>query len=111
MNTNVGRRFGQGRLVTPIVAAIITIAGIASAVAQETPPAYYGPHMWGGGWFFGPFMMLLFLGVAVAVVGLVGGGVWGAGPGHNARAPPSEALAIPRARDARGGVDKGGVRG
>jgi putative membrane protein len=94
--------------MTAIVATPITITDFASAVAQETQRPYYGygPHMWDGGdWFFGPFMMLLFLGVLVAIVVLLVRWLGGVGPGMSAggRATPLDVL---RERYARGEIDK-----
>ena len=110
MNTNVGKWLWRGRLTPAIAAAAIMIAGVGTAVAEETPPAYYGygPHMWwgGGSWFFGPFSMLLFFGLAVAVVVLLVRGVGGAGQSNAGTAARSTALDILRERYARGEIDK-----
>ena len=109
MNTNVGKRLLRGRLTPAIAAAIIMIAGVGSAIAEETTlPYYYGPHMWwgGGSWFFGPFPMLLFFGLAVAVVVLLVRGVGGAGQSNAGTAARSTALDMLRERYARGEIDK-----
>jgi putative membrane protein len=108
MNTNVGKSLWRGRLTPAIAAATLMIAGVGSAIAEETTSPYYGPHMWwgGGSWFFGPFSMLLFFGLAVAVVVLLVRGVGGAGQSNVGTAARSTALDILRERYARGEIDK-----
>ena len=70
-------------------------------------PRYWGPHMWEGGWwwFLGPFTMVLFLAVPIALVVLLVR--WLAGTGAGRPGPPTEktALDILRERFARGEID------
>ena len=106
MSTRFGKWLCRGPLRTAIVAAPITIVGVAASVAEEMPRYYYGPHMWEGGWWFlGPFSMFLFFAVAVAVVVLLVRWLGGAGPGMGpaARQTPLDIL---RERFARGEIDK-----
>lgn len=91
------------------IAAALFAALPAAAWAQQGE-RYYGPHMWNGGWhgwFLGPFMMLVFLVVAVvAVVLLVR---WLSGPGHQPPhhgTPGKTALDILKERFARGEIDR-----
>ncbi|HSF96492.1 MAG TPA: SHOCT domain-containing protein [Thermohalobaculum sp.] len=93
-----------------------TIAAVTAALAATAPgmalaqynQGYYGSHMWGDGWhgwFLGPVMMLLWLGLIVGVVVLVVRWMGAGGPGA-ARPGGSEATDILRARFARGEIDK-----
>lgn len=95
--------------------AITAVVGWMPAWAQQQGSPYYGghEHMWGGGWygmFLGPLMMLLFLGVAVAVIVLVVR--WLGGPRHDVPMPPSTAppgktpIDLLKERFARGEIDK-----
>ena len=38
------------------------------ALAQQPQGPYYGHHMWDGGWFIGPLMMLVFAAIIVAAI-------------------------------------------
>jgi putative membrane protein len=107
MNIHPGKWLGHARLIATIVAVSLATAGVSSAVAQETSrPYFFGQHMWDGGWgFLGPFSMLLFFGVAVAVVVLLVRGLGGAGSG-NWTATRSTPLEILRDRYARGEIDR-----
>lgn len=87
-------------MVAPLVPAL--------AWAGEAREYYgHGPGMmWGGGWFLGPIMMLVFIaGIVLVVVVVVR---WLGAPGHGAAAePPAKtALNILRERFARGEIDK-----
>ena len=97
------------------VAALALLPGAAWAQASSDTERYgWGPHMmgWGGGWYamiFGPFFMILFLAVLVAVVAIlvrwVGGPWHGALPPH--QFPPVRTpLDILKERFARGEIDK-----
>lgn len=97
------------------VAALTLLPGAAWAQASSDTERYgWGPHMmgWGGGWYamiFGPFFMILFLAVLVAVVAIlvrwVGGPWHGAMPPH--QFPPVRTpLDILKERFARGEIDK-----
>jgi len=91
-----------------IPALLAAYGGSSLAWAQESG-VYYGHHMMGGswhGWIFGPFMMLVFLALAVAVVVLV---VRWLGGGSAATPPASSrktALDILKERFARGEIDQ-----
>jgi len=96
-------------------AALALLPGPAWAQAPSDAERYgWGPHMmgWGGGWYamiFGPFFMILFLAVLVAVVAILVrwlGGPWhGAMPPH--QFPPVRTpLDILKERFARGEIDK-----
>ena len=89
----------------------MTLQVSAPAFGQQVPGPGYGPHMWNGGWhwmFFGPFMMIVFIALAVAVVVLVIRRLGGSTHGH----PPPQAanrkepIDILKERYARGEIDK-----
>jgi len=103
------RRFGFSPVGLPALAAAWSWAG--PALAQQTRPDYYGPHMWWGGgyaWFMGPIMWLLFIAIAVVVMVLlvrwlgVSGGPAGGVPGVPGKTP----LDILKERFAKGEIDK-----
>ncbi len=92
---------------TPLFVALCTPL---LAWAGQTGEAGYGHgHMWGDGWtgmVIGPFMMILFIALIVAVVVLVVRWLGGVG-GASTRSPGSEsALDILEKRFARGEIDK-----
>ena len=95
--------------------AIAAVVGGMPVWAQQQGSPYYGghEHMWGGGWygmFLGPLMMLLFLGIAVAVIVLIVR--WLGGSRHDAHMPPlgtapgKTPVDILEERFARGEIDK-----
>ena len=75
-----------------------------SALADAGNGPYYG-HMMGGGWFMGPFMMLIGLAVVVVAVVLVARMLGMGGGATSGRAAPSSALQILEERIARGEID------
>ena len=55
-------------------ALFIVFALPVAAWAQRQSPPYDGHHMWNGGWhgwFFGPIMMIVFIGAAAVIVLLI----------------------------------------
>ena len=63
--------------------------------------------MWEGGWWFvfGPFAMVLFIAVPIALVVLLVRALTGTGKGRAGRATDETALDILRKRFARGEID------
>ena len=88
--------------------AILALGGAALADAGEGA-GYYGHHggMGWGGWFLGPIMMLIFLGLIVAAVvffiRLLGGGSQGGGA--SGKPGGDRSLDILRERFASGEID------
>jgi putative membrane protein len=96
--------------MTSFRASIAAAAALAPTAALADPAGGYGDgawagHMWGGGYgmFFGPFFMLLWLGVIVFV--LVLAFRWLEGRGSGSGKTEDTALATLRARYARGEID------
>jgi putative membrane protein len=88
-------------------ATLLGVLGASSAVwAQQQTGPYYGPHM--PGWmFFGPLLVGIVVGVAVALVVLVVRGGGGPGGGMVSHSPPRRTpLDILKERFARGEIDK-----
>ena len=83
--------------------ATLTLPWLAWADVAGEGTHGYG-HMMGGGWIFGPIMMILFIAVIVAVVVPVVRWLGGVGGGPGAR--PKAALDILEERFARGEIDK-----
>lgn len=83
-----------------------------SVWAQQQQGDYYGPHMmWDGGWwygmFFGPILMIVFIGIAVEVVVLLVRWLGGSTPGSGSFTPSArDPLDILKERFARGEIDK-----
>ena len=88
----------------PLYALLIAPLGVS---AQQPRADYPGPHMmWESGWmFFGPLMMILFIGLIVAVVVLIVR--WLGDRKSDARIPSEgKAIEILKQRFARGEIDK-----
>ena len=91
---------------------LAALAGVLLPLAAAAQPAGeysgYGNHMWNGGWFgwfFGPLMMIVFIGVIVAAVVLLIRGL--SGPAQHAPGPSSrpDPLDILKERFAHGEID------
>ena len=96
------------RKAASLVAAAILVSA-APAAAQSTG-SYYG-HMgegWWMGWFLGPVMMLLIVGITIAVVVMVVRWLGDAGGSRTAtpRGGRTDPLDILKERFARGEIDK-----
>lgn len=102
------------RAAAPILVGAATALASGPALAQAGERySNYGPHMmWGWGWsgfIFGPIMMIVFLGLAVAAIVLILR--WMGVVGPSAHRPPGaggdqgRALDILRERFARGEID------
>jgi len=110
LDRSIGSKVMQ-RLMFAAGSLLLTFGGSQAAWAQATREGY-GSHMWGGsgfGWFFGPIMMIVFIGVTVVVVVLLVR--WLGGMGHasspTAYGPPGKTpLDILKERYARGEIDK-----
>ena len=91
-----------------ISAFVAAFGGSSLAWAQESG-VYYGHRMMGGswhGWIFGPFMMLVFLALAVAVIVLVVRWLGGSGAATPPAPSRKTALDILKERFARGEIDQ-----
>lgn len=73
--------------------------------AQQSPDSY-GHHMWEGGWFFGPVMMIVVLAAIVALVVLIFRWLGASGPGSKPAAPEKTPLDVLKHRFARGEIDQ-----
>ncbi len=98
-------------ITTPrLLTAIAAIATTSTALAQSGPSGSWNHPgmMWGGGWFMGPLMMLLFLAIVIAVVVFAVRAFSGPGgdTGTASRRPSSSAKAILEERFARGEIDE-----
>lgn len=91
-------------MFSPATMSLGILAASNSALADER--TYPHPMMWGGGWFMGPIMMILFLAVVITLVVLLVRWLWpgqsSGGSGTNFRS----ALNILEERHARGEIDK-----
>jgi putative membrane protein len=99
-------------LITVLCAISGFLISISANVwAEQARGDYYGSHMmWNGGWygmFFGPFLMIIFIGIAVAVVVLLVRWLGGSTPGIGSSKPSTrDPLDILKERFARGEIDK-----
>ncbi len=66
----------------------------------------YGHHMWGGGWFLGPIMMILVLAAIIALVVLIVRWLGSHGTGSAQAAPGRTPLEILKQRFARGEIEQ-----
>ena len=87
------------------------VLNIADVWAQQPRGDYYGPHMmWNSGWygmFFGPILMIVFIGIAVVVVVLLVRWLGGSTPGIGSSTPSMrDPMDILKERFARGEIDK-----
>ena len=94
-----------------ITASCLFIFNIASAWAQQPQNDFQGSHMmWNGGWygmFFGPFQMIVFIGIVVAVVALVIRWLSNTTVGHSlSTSSVRDPLDILKKRFARGDIEK-----
>lgn len=92
-----------------VVLLAITLS--TASMAQQIPAYRPGYHMWGSGmgWFMGPIMMLVFLGLAAAVVAIIIRWVFGAGGASSSSEPLDQnqnPLDILNERFAKGEIDK-----
>lgn len=96
------RRMTMKGEVLPV--ALTGLLAPVTALADAADGNYYGHHAmmgWGGGWLFGPLMLLLFFGLLVAAVVVTARllGIEGWRPAHHSH---DRALTILRERFARG---------
>ena len=90
-------------LGTTTLLGTLTLPWLALADVAGGDGTYGYGHMMGGGWFFGPIMMILFVALIVAVVVLV---VRWLGGGATQGTKPKAAQDILEERFARGEIDK-----
>jgi len=95
-------------MISAIFSIVATGLGLLAtsnaALADERTYPYH--MMWGGGWFMGPIMMLIFLAVVVFLVVMLVRWLWPAGPSNGSGANPKSAIAILEERFARGEIEK-----
>ena len=88
------------------LAAALPLAAPAAAWAQGDGYAYYGHYgMGGGGWLFGPIMMVIFFALLVGAVVLILR-LMGVDMGGGGAKKEDEPLEILRLRFARGELDR-----
>ena len=91
-----------------MVSATTTSLGllVASNAALADERTYRDHMMWGGGWFLGPIMMLIFLAIIVFVVVLLVRWLWPGGSIAQSGANSKSAMNILEERFARGEIEK-----
>ncbi len=100
------------RLPTILLSGFLTLTVSASAWGQQPQGDYHGTHMmWDGGWgygmFFGPILMVIFIGVVVAVLVLLVRRLGGSITNTELSTPSiRDPLKILSERFARGEIDK-----
>ena len=89
---------------------LLLVSGPVTPSWAQQSPQYYGPHMWGGGWwgwFFGPIMMIVFIVVLGLIVALLVRSIGGLGHTVAPHGPPAKTpVDILKERFARGEIDK-----
>ena len=92
-------------VVFPVTATSLgLLAASNAALADErTYPAH---TMWGGGWFLGPIMMLIFLAVVVFLIVLLVRWLWPASLAAGSGGNTKSAITILEERFARGEIEK-----
>ena len=99
---------------TILLSGFLTLTVSASAWGQQTQDDYHGAHMmWNGGWwsgmFFGPILMVAFIGIVIAVVVLLVRWLGASIPNTESSTPSiRDPLDILKERFARGEIDKDG---
>lgn len=98
-------------ITTPrLLTALAAIAATSTALAQSGQSGTWNHPgmMWGGGWFMGPLMMILFLLLVIAVVAFAVRSVSGSvgDTDRASRRPSASAKTILEERFARGEIDE-----
>ncbi len=81
---------------------LVTVVSTTAAAQADGGDRYYGHAMMGGNWFFGPIMMVLFIGLIVAAI-VFTTRILGADSSNRSS---SNALDILKERFAKGEIDK-----
>lgn len=92
------------RSIAVSAAILATLSAQSAAWADDRVYPYH--MMWGGSWFMGPLMMLVFFGVLVVLVVLLVRWLGHFGPSGRPEGPGSRAIAILEERFARGEIDR-----
>lgn len=99
------------RLTVAAAASFVSVLPVAAQTTLPTEPDRfaYWPHMgWGGGWYGGPIMLLVWIGIVVAIVVLLVRTFSGPGraPTIHQQTTGKTAIDILKERFARGEIDK-----